>query len=70
MKSGNDSIVWGMLNKLVKENKVKKCPQNPAVAEKMNGWDLTDEEYASRRDDVAAWVVKYIIPNRNTPLNS
>ena len=26
MKSVNDSIVWGMLNKLVRENKVKKCP--------------------------------------------
>ena len=52
MKSGNDSIVWGMLNKLVKENKVKKCPQNPAAVEKMNGWELTDEEYNSRRDDV------------------
>ncbi len=51
--SGNDNIVWGMLNKLVKENKVKRCPQNPAKPDKSDGWELTDEEFDRRKDDIS-----------------
>ena len=52
MKSGNDNIVWGMLNKLVKEGKVKKCPQKPSKPDKNDGWKLTEEEFNRRRDDI------------------
>ena len=50
-KSGNDAIVWGMLNKLAKFNRVQKCPQNKANPTKTDGWQLTDDEFTRRRDD-------------------
>ena len=50
-KAGNDHIVWGMLGKLVKAGKVEKCEQTPGSG-KTDGWQLTEAEYQSRRDDV------------------
>ena len=47
MASGNDNIVWGMLNKLVKEKKIERCKKAGR-----NGWQLTKEEFERRRDDV------------------
>lgn len=52
MASGNDAIVWGILGKLVKHGRIQKCPQNRAKPDKKDGWELTDEEYMVRRDDV------------------
>ncbi|RKU28967.1 hypothetical protein C6497_07165 [Candidatus Poribacteria bacterium] len=43
MKGGNDAIAWGILGKLIKENRVIKVDQ---------GFKLTDEEFELRRDDV------------------
>ena len=50
-KSGNDNIVWGMLGKLAKGQKVTKCYQKPGSG-KEDGWELTDAEFESRRDDI------------------
>ncbi len=47
----NDAITWGMLNKLLKNGKVEKCAQKRGSG-KEDGWQLTNEEYQSRRDDV------------------
>ena len=51
-KSGNDDIVWGILGKLVKQGKVRKCPQNPAVPDRDDGWELAPAEFEARRDDI------------------
>ena len=49
MKSGNDAIVWGVLGKLAKFKRVRKCTQSNGLG----GWELTDSEFNSRRDDVS-----------------
>ena len=45
----NDAIVAGLLVKLHSENRVGRCTQTHA---NRGGWELTDNEFASRRDDV------------------
>ena len=45
----NDAIVTGLLVKLHSENRVEQCIQSRA---NRGGWQLTDNEFASRRDDV------------------
>ena len=52
MKGGNDYIVWGILGKLVKQGRVRKCAQNPAVPNMKDGWELTPAEFDARRDDI------------------
>ena len=52
MTSGNDAIVWGILGKLVKHERIKKCPQDPEKPDHTDGWELTDAEFHARRDDV------------------
>ena len=44
----NDAIVYGILNQLEAQRKVKRV--NPEV--RGAGWRLTDNEYQRRRDDV------------------
>ena len=44
----NDAIATGMLVKLRDQGKVQRCEQ----PSKRGGWELTDSEFASRRDDV------------------
>ena len=44
----NDAIVTGFLVKLSDENKVLRCEQESG----RGGWELTDTEFQSRRDDV------------------
>lgn len=41
--SGTDTIVWGILNKLLKDGRVEKC-------NKPKGYKITDKEYVSRKD--------------------
>lgn len=45
----NDAIVMGMLAKLVTEERVRRRTQE----NNRGGWELTDEEYNRRKDDVA-----------------
>lgn len=44
----NDAIATGFLVKLSDENKVLRCEQESG----RGGWELTDTEFQSRRDDV------------------
>lgn len=44
----NDAIVTGILIKLHTERRVQRCDQSNT----RRGWDLTDSEFALRRDDV------------------
>lgn len=44
----NDAIATGLLVKLRDANKVQRCKQPNAKG----GWELTDEEFERRRDDV------------------
>ena len=44
----NDAIVWGILNKLHSEGKVKRCTQ----PNNRGGFELTDQEFNQRRDDM------------------
>ena len=44
----NDAIVTGLLVKLHSENRVESCAQSHA---NRGGWELTDNEFAFRRDD-------------------
>ena len=45
----NDAITTGLLVKLHSENRVKRCTQSHA---NRGGWELTDNEFNTRRDDV------------------
>ena len=45
----NDAIVAGLLVKLHSENRVERCTQSRA---NRGGWELTDNEFNFRRDDV------------------
>ncbi len=45
----NDAIVTGLLVKLADANRVQRCTQSNA----RGGWELTDREFAIRRDDVS-----------------
>ena len=45
----NDAITTGLLVKLHSENRVKRCTQSHA---NRGGWELTDDEFNFRRDDV------------------
>ena len=45
----NDAIVAGLLVKRHSENRVERCTQTHA---NRGGWELADNEFASRRDDV------------------
>jgi len=47
---GNDSIVWGVLNSLVKDNLLDKCQQKNGKA----GWQLTDSAFSQRDQEVKA----------------
>ena len=47
MAGMNDAIVHGLLSSLFGQNKVERCEQ----ANRAGGWQLTDLEYAIRRDD-------------------
>ena len=49
-KQGNDSIVWGVLNSLVKDNLLDKCRQ----ANGRMGWQLTAAAFQQRDREVAA----------------
>ena len=49
IKGMNDAIVTGMLAKLYKEDKVKRCLQEKG----QGGWKLTEKEFSKRRDDIA-----------------
>ena len=44
----NDAIVTGVLIKLNTEGRVQRCTQS----NNRGGWELTDSEFALRRDDV------------------
>ena len=44
----NDAIVTGLLNKLESQGKV----QRGAQLSGRGGWELTDKEFESRRDDI------------------
>lgn len=44
----NDAIVTGFLVKLSDQRKVKRCKQ----PNNRGGWELTDDEFQSRRDDI------------------
>lgn len=44
----NDAIATGILVKLRDQNKVIRCEQDSG----RGGWELTDQEYERRRDDV------------------
>lgn len=44
----NDAIVHGLLTKLADANRVQRCTQ----PNQRGGWELTDKEFDSRRDDV------------------
>lgn len=57
-RQGNDHIVWGILNSLVKDNLLTKCPQNPEKSEALDGWALTDGAFA-RRDEVVTEVPEW-----------
>ena len=46
----NDAIATRILVKLSEENRVQRCTQNDA---NRGGWELTDSEFALRRDDVS-----------------
>ncbi len=48
-KSMNDAIATGLLIKLMKEGSVQRCPQS---GNKRGGWELTEQEFTRRRDDV------------------
>ena len=48
VKNMNDSIVMGLLVKLLESGKVQRCTQ----PNKSGGWMLTDCEFQSRRDDM------------------
>ena len=43
----NDAIVTGMLIKLLKNRKVRRC----TLPNNRQGYELTDEEFQTRRDD-------------------
>ena len=45
----NDAIVHGCLNKLESEGRVQRCTQPT----QRGGWELTDSEFALRRDDMS-----------------
>ncbi len=45
----NDAITTGVLIKLHAEGRVQRCTQPNS----RGGWDLTDHEFALRRDDVS-----------------
>jgi len=45
---GNDAIAWGVLNKLAKHGRVERCEQS----NNRGGWQLTDDEFSIRRDDL------------------
>ena len=45
----NDAIATGVLVKLHTEGRVQRCTQ----PNNRGGWDLTDHEFALRRDDVS-----------------
>lgn len=47
-KSMNDAIATGILIKLMKAGRVDRCEQSPG----RGGWELTDNEFEQRRDDV------------------
>lgn len=47
----NDAITTGVLNKLADENRVSRCQQTHYPSR--GGWELTDHEFALRRDDVS-----------------
>ncbi len=44
----NDAIVHGLLAKLADANRVQRCTQQ----NQRGGWEITDREFAIRRDDV------------------
>jgi hypothetical protein len=44
----NDAIVTGLMIKLFNAGKVERCEQTPG----RGGWQLTDDEFNRRRDDV------------------
>ena len=46
----NDAIVTGLLTKMLDEGRAQKCPQRAGGRE--DGWELTEKEFAMRRDDV------------------
>ncbi len=43
----NDAIVCGILVKLADEDRVQRCEQ----PNRKGGWELTNKEFAERRDD-------------------
>ncbi len=51
-KVGNDDIVWGILGKLVKQGRVHKCRQDSRRSTKEDGWELTDDEFSRRHDNL------------------
>lgn len=48
-KQGNDHIVWGILNSLVKDGFVTKCTQKNGRP----GWELTDDAFVARDKEVS-----------------
>lgn len=49
-KQGNDHIVWGILNSLVKDNLLEKCVQK----NDRPGWELTETAFRQRDEKVSA----------------
>lgn len=45
----NDAVATGLLVKLEEQGRVQRCEQENT----RGGWELTDKEFASRRDDVS-----------------
>ncbi|MEM7072286.1 MAG: HNH endonuclease signature motif containing protein [Pseudomonadota bacterium] len=48
-KQGNDHIIWGILNSLVKDNLITKCDQK----NKRPGWELTQKAFERRNDEIS-----------------
>lgn len=50
--SGNDDIVWGILGKLMKHQRVQRCAQDSSKPGNENGWKLSEAEFQQRSDDM------------------
>lgn len=51
-RQGNDYITWGILNSLVKDNLLDKCPKSDKRPHKRDGWELTDASFRRRDKEV------------------
>ncbi len=52
IKQGNDLIVWGILNSLVKDGYLEKCTQQEGKQKGKPGWALTEQMFSQRDREV------------------